>query len=169
VKFPASAADDEKVGVVEILRDFASLDSELGRAFARTHRMHTSDASAIVEILNSERHESVLTPARLAARIGLTTGATSTLLGRLEAAGHIVRRHDHADRRVVSLHSTQAIHDSAEAYFAPIAEELDHALRNYSPEQLATVRSVVTDLRSALEQALTSAGDGMASYPQRAD
>ena len=148
------SADGQTTGVIETLRDFASLDSELGRAFARSHHMHPSDASAIVEILAAERHGRTLTPARLAARIGLTTGATSTLLGRLEAAGHIVRGHDHADRRVVSLHSTQAIHDSADVYFAPIAKELDKALRHYSSEELATVKSVVADLRAALNQAM---------------
>jgi DNA-binding MarR family transcriptional regulator len=147
--------EHQRTAVVETLRDFASHDTELGRAFARSQHMHPTDASAIVEILTAERHGRVLTPARLAARIGLTTGATSTLLGRLEAAGHIIRRHDHADRRVVSLHSTQAIHDSADAYFAPIAEELDNALKNYSSKELATVESVVADLRAALDQAMT--------------
>jgi DNA-binding MarR family transcriptional regulator len=155
----ASGAENKRADVIDVLRRFASLDSELGRAFARSHRMHPTDASAIVEILTAEKNDLVLTPARLAARIGLTTGATSTLLGRLEAAGHIVRRHDHADRRVVSLHSTQAIHDSAEAYFEPTADKLQEVLATFSPDDLAIVESVVDGLCAALVEAMSLTGE----------
>ena len=148
--------EKQRAAVVEVLRAFAALQTELGRAFARSHRMHPTDASAIVDILLAERHGRVMTPARLAASIGLTTGATSSLLRRLEAAGHIVRRHDHADRRVVTLHSTQEIHDSADAYFEPIAQKLDSVLRCYPPDDLATATTIVTHLHTALDEAVAS-------------
>ncbi|MTD14664.1 MarR family transcriptional regulator [Nakamurella sp. YIM 132087] len=135
--------------VLDGLRRFAATDAELGREFARSHRMHPSDAAAIVEILAAEGRGQVLTPARLAERIGLTPAATSSLLKRLEAAGHITRTHDHADRRVVGLRSTPAIHQDAEAFFAPVARALDNVLRKYSAEQLRDVHNVVTALRAA--------------------
>ena len=150
--------EKQRTDVVGTLRAFAALETELGRAFARSHRMHPTDASAIVEILTAETHGRVMTPARLAASIGLTTGATSSLLRRLEAAGHIIRRHSRADRRVVTLHSTQAIHDSADAYFAPIAQKLDSVLRDYPAQDLATVTAIVTRLHTALDEAMASTG-----------
>jgi len=86
----------------------------------------------------------------------LTAGATSTLLNRLEAAGHIVRTREHSDRRIVTLHSTEAIHASAAAFYAPLAERLDSILRGYSPHQLDTVLEVVTALSAALSAATTA-------------
>ncbi|WP_410625850.1 hypothetical protein [Amycolatopsis sp. cmx-8-4] len=55
-----------------------------------------------------------LTPARPAERIALTTGATSSLLNRLEDARHIRHTREHSGRRIVTLHCTPAIHAAAE-------------------------------------------------------
>jgi hypothetical protein len=59
---------------------------------------------------------------------------------------------------VVTLHSTQAIHDSADVYFAPIAQKLDSVLRDCPAEDLATVTAIVTRLRTALDEAMASTG-----------
>lgn len=69
-----------------------------------------------MEILAAEGRGQPLTPARLAARIALTPGATSTLLNRLEDAGHVVRTREHTDRRIVILHSTRTVHETADAF-----------------------------------------------------
>ena len=135
--------------VVDALRAFASADAELGREFARSRSMHPSDAAAVVEILTAETHGRVLTPARLAERIGLTAGATSTLLNRLESAGHVVRSHDHVDRRIVSLRSTPQIHHDAQAFFAPVAAELDAVLSRYTAAQLEAFAQMVAHLSAA--------------------
>jgi len=136
-------------GVVDRLRAFATADAERGREFARSRSMHFSDAAAVVEILTAEAHGQVLTPARLAERIGLSAGATSTLLNRLETAGHVVRTHDHPDRRIVGLHSTAQIHDDAETFFAPVAAALDATLSRYTSEQLDAFAEMLADLNTA--------------------
>lgn len=145
-------ADDQhqrRVAVIEGLRAFAAADSERGRAFARSRSMHTSDAAAVVEILTAEAHGQVLTSARLAERIGLSAGATSNLLNRLEEAGHIVRTRDHPDRRMVGLRSTAQIHDDAETFFSPVAEALDTALSHYTAEQLDAFAEMLAALNAA--------------------
>ena len=132
------------------LRVFASADAERGREFARSRSMHFSDAAAVVEILTAEAHGQVLTPARLAERIGLSAGATSSLLNRLETAGHIVRTHDHPDRRIVGLHSTPQIHDDAQTFFAPVAEALDAVLGRYTPQQLDAFTDMITNINDVI-------------------
>ncbi len=139
----------QRSGVIDGLRAFAAADSERGREFARSRSMHTSDAAAVVEILQAEARGQVLTPARLAERIGLSAGATSTLLNRLEAAGHVVRTHDHPDRRIVGLHSTPQIHADAATFFAPVAAALDATLSRYTPKQLDTFAEIIADLLDA--------------------
>lgn len=132
------------------VRSFAARQNEIGRMFARSRRMHTSDAAAVVEILSAEERGAPLTPARLAGRLGLTTGATSILLNRLEEAGHVQRVRGHADRRAVTLHGTDAIRATAEAFYDPLAELLENSLTEYSVEELALVTTIVNRLGATI-------------------
>lgn len=147
----ADEAEQRRERTLNVLYGFASAYSELGRVFARSHAMHTTDAAAVVEILTAEERGHPLTPARLAERIGLTTGATSILLNRLEEAGHIVRvRGGHTDRRLVTLHSTPAVHASADAFYAPMNGQLHDILAAYSEAELDAIEDVVSQLRSRI-------------------
>ncbi|MBM2614270.1 MarR family transcriptional regulator [Actinoplanes sp. LDG1-06] len=112
--------------------------------------MHATDAAAVVEIINAEQHGRPLTPARLAERVSLTTGATSILLNRLEQAGHIVRTREHTDRRIVTLHSTPAIHAAAATFYEPLGDQLGAVLADYSPAELDLIETAVELLRSTM-------------------
>ncbi len=147
----APTDQEQRARLVAAVRAFGARDSELGRQFARSHDMHPTDAAAIVEILTAEQRGETLTPARLAARIGLTTGATSTLLRRLESAGHVVRSHDHDDRRRVSLRSTDTVHETATAFYAPLASAMDAALQRFSAADLDTAAAVIAALEAAID------------------
>lgn len=92
-----------------------------------------------------------LSPARLGERIGLTSGATSSLLNRLEENGHIVRSRVHADRRVVTLLSTSEVQGVAHAFFEPLAVRLNAIMSSYSNEFLQQFETFLTDLRAASE------------------
>jgi MarR family transcriptional regulator, organic hydroperoxide resistance regulator len=147
---------DEHERVVESLQAFAATRGELARIFARSQQMHTTDAAAIVEIINAEQRGQQLTPARLAERLALTTGATSTLLNRLEGAGLIVRTRGHSDRRVVTLHATPAVEEAADAFFAPLAHRLRAATSDYSAAELQLIEGFVDRLRTAMTTYLDS-------------
>ena len=149
---------EQRERTIQSLTSFASAYSELGRFFARRHQMHTTDAAAIVEILTAEGRGRPLTPARLAERIALTTGATSILLNRLEDAGHVVRTRGHRDRRVVTLHSTPAVHETADSFFAPLSRQLHSVLGNYSRADLELVEGLVDRLRSSVRDYPDEAG-----------
>lgn len=143
-------ADRRANEVIEGLRELAAAQSELGRVFARSMRMHGTDAVAIVEIINAEGRGRPLTPARLAERIGLTTGATSILLNRLEEAGHVVRTREHTDRRVVTLRSTPGIHAAATEFYEPLSRLLGAVLSDYSAADLDRTGSLVRHLRTTM-------------------
>jgi DNA-binding MarR family transcriptional regulator len=156
-----SASDGQREEVIAAVRAFAALDSDLGRRFARRHGMYPTDAAAIVEILNAEQRGETLTPARLAERIGLTAGATSTLLRRLESAGHVIRTHDRDDRRLVSLQSTDSVHEAAATFFTPTSTALHEVLLGYTAAELETVTAVLSGLAAAVASS--------AETPQRAE
>ena len=130
---------------------FAAAQNELGREFARGVHLHTTDSAAILAIINAEERGKPLTPVRLADRISLTTGATSVLLNRLEDAGHVVRARGHADRRMVTLHSTPSVHETADAFFQPLGDRFDTMMNAYSPDELRLVEKFVTGLREIMD------------------
>lgn len=150
----AASAEDERAipeagqRLLRALTAYSATRTELGRAFARSQRMHPTDAAAVVEILTAENRGEPLTPARLASLVGLTTGATSTLLNRLEAAGHVVRSREHRDRRVVTLRSTAAIHAAAVARYRPVAEAVAAVLADCGEQDLDRFALLVEQLTS---------------------
>jgi DNA-binding MarR family transcriptional regulator len=142
---------EEYERVLRSLTAFSATQKELARTFARSERMHVTDADAIVLIIEAEERGRPLTPARLAERVGLSAGATSILLGRLEQAGHIERAREGSDRRIVTLRSTTTINASADAFFEPLRQQLGQALGEFTPEQLALVARAADNLRNTVE------------------
>ena len=119
--------------------------AELGRQFGARMGLHTTDAHALVEILSAEDRGAPLTQAGLSQRVGLTPGATSSLLNRLEQAGHVTRARDSADRRVVTLRATDGVDGLLHRFFGPLVERVDAMMATYSPEALAEIERFLTE------------------------
>lgn len=141
--------------ILEKLRIFGADYTEITRRFAASLGLHSTDAAALVEIFYAEDRGVPLSPARLSERISLTSGATATLLNRLENAGHIVRSREHADRRIVTLHSGPNIRRPAEAFFQPLADHLDAMLSEYPPERLREFEAFLGHLCVTMTNVLT--------------
>lgn len=133
------------------LRAYGGNYTELSRRFAAWLGLYSTDAAALLEITSAEEHGTALSPARLSERILLSSGATTTLLNRLEQAGHIVRIREHSDRRVVTLHSSQHIQERADRFFTPLADRLDAMMEQYPSELLQQFEAFLTDLCSTME------------------
>jgi DNA-binding MarR family transcriptional regulator len=100
-----------------------------------------------------------LTQSGLSQRIGLTTGATSSLLNRLEVAGHIVRLRDSADRRVVTLRATAGVSELVDHYFNPLTARMNEVMDQYAPGTLAAFERFITEIKGVME-AYTTASPG---------
>ncbi len=147
------AAQRERL--MESLRIYGGHYAELGRRFAVWLGLHSTDATAVLEIAAAEERGTPLSPTRLSERIALSTGATTALLNRLEAAGHITRVREHSDRRIVTLRGGGHIQERANEFFDPIARRLDAAMSHYPPQLLEQFESVMADLSSALDTYLS--------------
>nr|AGU11289.1 hypothetical protein [uncultured organism] len=132
--------------VMQLLRDYTDAHLEFTRQLARRLGVHVNDAVAVSEILWGEAIGSPLTPARLSERIGHSSGATTTLLNRLEAAGLIVRSREDTDRRVVRLRLTAPARSRTEAFLAPTGEQVDQVLDGYDETTLGRMESLLTDV-----------------------
>jgi DNA-binding MarR family transcriptional regulator len=143
----AARVDD----LIERFWDLVNAADELGRHLARALGLHVTDATAVVEVLRAEDAGDPLTPVRLAGKIGLTSGATSLLLNRLEEAGYVDRRRGHADRRRVTLHVTEAVHEPLKAFQDPVREDFQRVLASRSSTDLDVVEGVLDALRDAVD------------------
>lgn len=151
----------------EALRAYGATYSELARQFAANEGLHSTDATALIEILAAEERSTPLSPARLSERIGLTAGATSTLLNRLESAGHVLRSRVHSDRRIVTLHSTSGVQSIADDFFQPLGDRIAEVMAKYPPELLAAFEGMLGDLTETMESYITVTTASRTTSPQK--
>ncbi|GAB3536155.1 hypothetical protein GCM10027403_15930 [Arthrobacter tecti] len=116
----------------------AALDITLGRRL----KLSPSEYQAMKHLMTSERQ---LGPVELGALVGLTSGSATTLVDRLEQAGHLARRRDGKDRRRITLEPTATALRSAREQLRPLEAGLDDVLRNYSTEERHTITQFLND------------------------
>ncbi|GGZ13017.1 hypothetical protein GCM10010387_01220 [Streptomyces inusitatus] len=141
-------------GLMEGLRSFGAHYTEFTRRFASWLGLHSTDAAALAEILYAEDKGRPLSPARLSERVSLSSGATTALVNRLEAAGHVVRTREETDRRIVTLRSSPHVRPRAEEFFAPYAERMAAVTARYPPERLREFEELVARLRTTMDDLL---------------
>src|SRR4051812_15286629 len=118
------------------LRDYGAAFSALGRVFADRLQLHTSDANALIHVIEAEERGEPISAARLAARIGLSPAATSALLTRRGRGGHVAGQHSAPDRRIVPLRSTESVPRRVDEFFEPLGARLDALIADHPPEFL---------------------------------
>jgi DNA-binding MarR family transcriptional regulator len=106
-----------------------------------------------------------ITAGRLAEESGLSTGAITTVLDRLERAGYVRRIRDAADRRRVFVELTDDARRRAWEIWGPIAEQAEAGFARYTDAELRFIldfmragRQLLTEHRERV--ASLGAGDG---------
>lgn len=97
-----------------------------------------------------EREGSV-TAGKLAAVTGLSSGAVTTAIDRLERAGLARRSADPSDRRKVLVELTEAGGESCERIYGPLNEDGARILDGYSTADLRILRDFFTTGRELLD------------------
>ena len=142
-----------QVEVMHLLRDWAVGFAELNQHLAAWMRLPGSDANALGQIIWADEQDTPLSPAQLGRQIGMTSGATTVLLNRLEAAGHIRRSREDADRRRVTLRPTPEARERAREFLAFAGGEVATTLRSTTPDELATVMAFLSRMTAAVTEA----------------
>ncbi|MFJ6698301.1 MarR family winged helix-turn-helix transcriptional regulator [Streptomyces sp. NPDC091272] len=143
---PGPAADLQAFAVQ--LRRMNGEINRLVHGFAAGQGLHPTDIQALAAILDSE---TPLTPGKLREHLGLTSGAVTACLDRLESAGHIRRSRESTDRRVVHLHYLPGARVSARTHFMPLAEATERARGRFDDDELALVLRFLTELNAELD------------------
>jgi DNA-binding MarR family transcriptional regulator len=95
-----------------------------------------------------------LTAGRLAELAGLTTGAMTTVLDRLERAGYARRVRDADDRRRVQVELTPEARRAFGPYYEPMVALSDELYSRYSDDQLRVVLDFLQTGALLFERAL---------------
>src|ERR671936_130051 len=91
-------------------------------------------------------------PGDLAARLGLTSGAMTKVLDRLERAGYITRAADPSDRRRITIAADPDGLARLAAHYAPMGEKMSRYLDELSTADLTAVLAFMRAGREAADE-----------------
>jgi DNA-binding MarR family transcriptional regulator len=151
---------------------FEELINEIRRSQNATDRFDQAVADAVginrtdMRCIDLLQREGPVTAGRLAEATGLTSGAMTTALDRLERAGYARRTRDAIDRRRVLVELTPKVFHDVASFFSEHVAESERLYKRYSEQQLELLLQFVREGREFNE--LHAARVEQQSRPPRA-
>jgi DNA-binding MarR family transcriptional regulator len=139
-----------------------AINLEVRRSQNRTDEFDEAVAQAVginrtdMRCLDILAQEGGATAGRLAERMGLTTGAITTVLDRLEAAGLARRERDETDRRRVKVALTEQANAELMPFYTPLQEMSERLFARYTEEQLELLLGFLVDAGTRHEEILAA-------------
>ena len=130
----------EQVG--ELIREFRD-SGNLDDAFDNLAAQRLGVSETDLHCLNIIENAGGVTAGELASQSGLTTGAVTGVIDRLEKRGFARRVADPADRRRVKVEVTKAFYSRAERIWGPVAADWASALERFSASQLEDFHDIL--------------------------
>lgn len=125
--------------VMRLTQLLASESAKVSETFIAVQRMHSSDVLALTQTYFAEQQGEHLTAGSLATTLGLTSGAVTGLLDRLEEAGRLHRVRDPQDRRRVLLETSAEGRAVAEDYLVPVRQRSEEVVDRFTTDELSVV------------------------------
>jgi DNA-binding MarR family transcriptional regulator len=128
--------------IIEKRREISTETIMFHQAVADILGLHITDHKCLDLI----HHYGAVPAGRLAELTGLTTGAVTGIIDRLEEAGYVRRTDDPKDRRRIIVEPTKnkKWERKIEAIFIPLHERMHKLLSSYSENELAFLLDVLT-------------------------
>jgi DNA-binding MarR family transcriptional regulator len=124
--------------------------SGLGNLYAHAVAVRLGVSATDLECLDFIASGSDVTAGDLARATGLTTGAITGVIDRLEKAGLAARKRDPEDRRKVYVRMTAAGRGSAARYYGSFGRAIDRLARSYSEAEIALFIDYFTRSRAVV-------------------
>ena len=157
---PHDPARDEVVDdLIDALRLFTVESDVFVDVFARAHGLGRTDLDAIMWISTGTQTGRPITAGELAVKLGLGAPATTALVDRLEAAGHVRRTRDPGDRRKVTIVMQPPALEVARAFFVPLGRLMKDALAETTSDELRRTTALLRRLIVAVTEAREVAAD----------
>lgn len=124
-------------GMIDAGRAVGQASAMLNHAVAERLGLHPTSW----ECLSMLFEHGTMPAGRLAELTGLTTGAITGLVDRLEEAGFVARQRDPADRRRVIVELAPTAFQRVHPLFGPMLYDMHTLHRGYTCDQMAAMRS----------------------------
>lgn len=132
--------------LVFALLDLAADINTVGQAAASRIGINQTDLIC----LNALFREGPMSAGQVAATVGLTSGATTTAVDRLERAGYVERRNDPSDRRRVLVVASEDGALQAFSLFDGLLDSVAELAGRYTEEDLTRMLTLIGDFRRLL-------------------
>jgi DNA-binding MarR family transcriptional regulator len=139
---PRPSRDQLRLALLHAGRALGNSSAMLSHACAERLGLHATDWECI-NLLN-EVLPDALTAGRLAELTGLSTGAVTGVIDRLEADGFVRRERDPADRRRVIVRLEEAKMVEVTPLFAGMIADMLTLQQDYSDDDLARLAGLLT-------------------------
>jgi DNA-binding MarR family transcriptional regulator len=138
--------------IIEKRREMSTETIMFHQAVADELGLHITDHKCLDLI----RNYGAMPAGRLAELTGLTTGAITGTIDRLEKAGYVRRANDPKDRRrtIVEPTRNKKFERKIETIFIPLHERMHELLSSYSDSELAFLLDVLTKTLDQLHEEL---------------
>lgn len=150
--------DDERpltdLDLTRLLQTLTVESDRYAERFGARHGLHRTDVNALALILDAARRGDPLSPTALARELELSPSATTSLIDRLEALGHVERTRPAGDRRRVALEVPEAALEEGRRMFVPLAAAFAEAWTGFDPAE----RKVVARFLEASTEAMREVG-----------
>ena len=113
--------------------------------------------------------EGTITAGRLSELMGLTTGAMTAVLDRLERAGYVLRVRDEQDRRRIYVELQPKLHEHMRRYYEPPFEMSKKLYARYTDEQLELLLDFLETAAELSEHELTRLREQLAASAKSSD
>lgn len=144
---PASPEESPRLDDQRLIRLLQLLSVESDRfveRFGALHGLGRTDVNALGFVIDAARREEPISPSRLAASLGLSPSATTALIDRLEASGHLERHRDPVDRRRVTLSMSESALLEGRRLFAPLGEVFADSWAEFTDDERETAARFLT-------------------------
>jgi len=145
---PKSKKTDLKKRALEAVRDFGIHLTLFRNAMSQWVGLNVTD----MECLRLLFLKGMATPSELARHTGLTSGATTAMLDRLEKADLIERRPNPDDRRGTLIVPAKSGAEKAASWFESTRKAQDELISSYSEEELEIIADVFERFTKLWEQ-----------------
>ena len=131
--------DDIHERVMRLTQQLVAEADRFDSAFVDLHRMHPTDVNALIRIRVGRERGEPTTAGWLGEQLGLTSGAVTAVVDRLERAGHLRRERDQHDRRRVVLETSATGQHLVDQYFVPIKRRSEEVMGEFTSRELGVI------------------------------
>ncbi|MFC3743013.1 MarR family winged helix-turn-helix transcriptional regulator [Paractinoplanes deccanensis] len=122
-------------------------NGEAAHSLARRLGVGITDAVALDYLLSSPDG---LGPTELGQRLGIRSASATTLVDRLDAAGHAHRVRHPSDRRRQTVVATDHAYEEVRTALAPLLERIEQAAARLGSEQAAATTTFLREVAAAM-------------------